>query len=720
MPIEQANRAGKAKRYFAIPMVVGAAERRKALYGAIEMDFEANRVTTRDADLVVSEVTAAMANRIIKPELERIKWDIVDRLVWELRPVIKVAWNAAGGVLVRRPKLVNEARTMLPGGDGYVENLPVDSNVWHKRSTTGALEYDELGATGAPVFGALGPIEFFCDPQAGSAGVARARYAGDTRSIDAGELYERFTSPLALPGNSERLDKWNGWSKRLCASSYEEEILTARGWSVTASLDTRGIITDIYYRPSVGAGLPFGFHAVLLTELPITSGSPSGGKGGLVLVWERLRFPYPLGYIDDAIEVGDARQFYGDSYVRLTSGINRGINFLLSNAVAASDAANKPRVAVTGSAIEKGDVSMLDTEMADVLLANGQDIKVSSLDTQLAGSLLGTSLVGSLIEAASLVTNSAPGSIPSQELATVARRGLLYEASVANVVKERLGRALTRSCLLGLSELQSRCSVADMVELTPEIDEGEIMLFKDSNLLTGTTIALRRSVFFAGNVEARIAFLNAIAQAKELASEHMDADQLSELMNYRDALGPTARDRIVERAEAENSMLLRGPIRNVARNKEGKLVEVVLPNSGVIDSDNDDIHIPIHQRPLDDPKRELLSPAYRRRLLEHLHAHYIKKQRAQDAANAQRMAMEQAMRGGLPQQGAPGGEMPQQGVGPQGEPAASGPAYDVEEEIADSAMRRLREAEVTAANSAEGGGEPAAAPPTEEPVAGAQ
>jgi len=584
--LKQPRKAKKLRRYYSVPAVIGAAERRKAMYGKMALDFEASRLTTTDDDLVVAEVMQNHANRVEKPALEDVKWVFVDKVVWELRTLLKVWWDVAGG--------------------------------------------SDLGLRGVPAFRPLGPLEYFIDPACGWRGVAGARYVGDQAVVDAGEVFERYaTDSDRDKGNAKRLTNWEHWGKDLVLSSEEAQIWGLKDMATQSSVASTCVLADVYFRPAPGLKLPNGLHAIYI--LP-TSGGDSGGKfeDGLVLRWEPWKHTPP--YIDDAVEVMNPQYYFGDAYARLTGPLNKAMNFQLmaANAIAENNA--KQLLFQTGGEI--GETAFKSAQQ----LGKGASMMVDGLiynpdpNVQLgwmgqSGAALQLRMFDMFTQGIGLVTNSAPNAQPAPELATQAQRAMLYEASVMGVVKERVSRAILKACLLGMQWSQRYNTTADLRKMLPEQGESELSLFKKADLVRNTQVKLRQSTFFSGNVEARLTFAHAIAQMDpSITRKYIPDDNFRELLNTRDEVGPSEWDRAQECAEAENGRLKKDVLRSKTIDpKTGKTVMAVLPDEGVLDTDNHDAHIAVHKHPLDDPNRHLMDPGFKRRLLNHIAWHEQKR-----------------------------------------------------------------------------------------------
>jgi hypothetical protein len=230
------------------------------------------------------------------------------------------------------------------------------------------------------------------------------------------------------------------------------------------------------------------------------------------------------------------------------------------------------------------------------------------------------------------------------------------------VVKARVGNALVKACLAGMVRSQRFHSVDDLRALLPDVEPEELRTWKMADLTQNTTVRLRRSSFFAGDPTARTQFLGMLVQGGPLVIQHMDADQLSELLNYRDELGPSELDRQRELAEAENARLRRGELQILG--SEGKFITASF--EGVMDTDNDVEHIKVHRRTLADPQRHLLDPGFKNRLLLHIKQH---------EANLMKKGIANAQQAMLAQVAAQGGGQPpaREPVAPRG-PEPSGQA----------------------------------------------
>jgi hypothetical protein len=155
--------------------------------------------------------------------------------------------------------------------------------------------------------------------------MARARYAADQRIVDAGELFERFVTEENDLGGV--LQAYQGWSKRLTISATEEAIWRLRHLETQGEAETKLILTDMHFRPSPGLGLPQGLHVIFATGESLDDASEL--SEGVVLKWEPLRWPFDLPYYDDCVEIENAQYYFGDTYTRLTGGLNKGLNEML-------------------------------------------------------------------------------------------------------------------------------------------------------------------------------------------------------------------------------------------------------------------------------------------------------------------------------------------------------------------------------------------------------
>jgi hypothetical protein len=615
------------KRYYSVPVVVGAAERRKALYGNLALDFEMTRLTTCDADLTVADVGQDAANRVVKQAFDAIKWTYIDKLVWEFRSVIKNEWDKNAGVQVALPVLTNNPRTMFRRGGKqmFYRNRRVGQEVYQARNPdSGLLLTEKPVVTGGPVCYALSPIDYLIDPSCGAGGMAKARYAGDQRIADAGELFERFVTKDN--GLDKVLSEYAGWSKRLTISQAESDIWAYRNLSTDGEVDNKLILTDFYMRPSPGLYLPQGLHAVFATGTSLDDTNLL--SDGVVMVWEVLPWPFELPYFDDAVEIENAQYYYGDTYARLTGPLNKGLNEMLLYRTAAAARAAKTVSFVSGhdDKATGGFVINRPTEDDTIIASKSVEARLSQVELPNSGALVQADLYNEFYSAMALVTNSQANTPPdADQKATAMRAGMMYEVSVAGVVRERVMRAVLRSTLHNLRQMQRFLSPTEMQAFLPEHDVEELVMFRDAELRYNTTVKLRQTSFFQGNPDMRLAMLARLAQfPPEMLEKAVDIDQLRELVNARDEIGPTENDRQIRRARAENAKLVRGPLRR--KNASGKLV--LAPDFGVLDIDNDEVHYKIHMQPLEDSLRENLSAEYVRRLLEHASEH---KRRAMDA-----------------------------------------------------------------------------------------
>lgn len=669
-----AGRPAYRQRFYPVPIVISAAQQRQATYGALPLDFEMSRLTTCDQDLTIADVGQDGANRIVKPALDAIKWTFFDKLCWEFRPVIKNEWDANAGVQISAPVVTGDAKEVFTRGGKkqFYRNRPLgrdrsgEMRYWRRNSENGLLLTEKPRVTGAPVCSALSPVEYLIDPSCGPAGMARARYAGDQRVVDAGELFERFVTKEN--GLADLLSGYAGWTRRLTVSNVEATIWGYRKLNTEGEVENKLILTDFYMRPSPGLGLPQGLHAVFATGLSLDDANAL--NDGVVLVWESLRWPFDLPYYDDAVEIENAQYYFGDTYARLTGGLNKGLNEMLLYQTMAAARAGKTVSFVAGhdAANDKFDVQH-PTEDDTVIASTNPQARMSNVELPNSGALIQANLYGAFLEAMRMVTSDqSPVPPDPDQKATGIRAGLMYAASVAGVVKERSAKAFLRATLAHLRNCQHYLTPKELQAFLPEHGIEELIEFRDAELRYNTVVVLRQTAFFHGNPEQRLAMLARLAQFPEkLLEQVVDLDQLRELVNSRDELGPTERDRQRRRARAETARLVLGPIRH--KNSDGKLV--VAPDYGVMEIDDDVVHYNEHIKPLEDPQRENLSAEFKRRLLEHAGEHksrVIQAQQQQLMQQLQLRVLEQKMTQQAAAPSSGGAETAGQGTGGAGQP----------------------------------------------------
>ena len=662
------------QRFYPVPIVIGAAQQRIATYGAMPLDFEMVRLTTCDQDLTIADVGQDAANRIVKSTLDAIKWTFFDKLCWEFRPVIKNEWDRNAGVEIAAPVRTNEPRTTFRVGRTKKvlktpnPRLGADA-YWRRHPETGLLLTEKPIVTGAPTCSALSPLEYLIDPSCGPAGMARARYAADQRVVDAGEIFERFVTEEN--GLADVLQKFTGWTNKLIRTAAEESIWGYRDMEVKSEVENKLILTDFYMRPSPGMGLPQGIHCVFVVGQ--TLDDEDSGEG-VVLVWEALPWPFDLPYFDDAVEVENAQYYFGDTYSRLTGGLNKGLNEMLLYRTMAAARAGKTVSFIAGHDRQSDTFTVTHpTEDDTVIASSNPGAKMSSVELPNAGAIIQSQLVGEFLSFMSLVTNAQSPTPPDPEQkATGIKAGLMYTAQVSGVVKDRAARAFLRATLAHLRGIQHHLNPKELQAFLPEHGVEELIAFRDAELRYNTTVALRATTFFSGNPDMRLAMLARLAQfPEELLNQVVDLDQLRELINSRDELGPTERDRQRKRARSETARLVLGPIRH--KNTDGKLV--VAPDYGVLENDDDVVHYSECMKPLSDPQRENLSAPYKRRLIEHGGEHkrrIIAAQQQQLMQQLQLRVLEQKMtQAAAPSQG--GAETAEgTGGGNQPNPVAAG------------------------------------------------
>lgn len=662
---KQSREKGKG-RYFSVPILNGQGERRKALYGALPLDFECGRMTTCDDDYTIAEFLKDLSNRFIKQQLDLIKWPFVDKLTWEFRPVLKVEWDKSGGVRRETPVLTDQEFTKY--GKRTVRNKRMDDGTgFWLRDENEVLKTERPALTGTPVFAPLGPLEYLIDPACGWRGIRGARYFADQRVVDASEVFERWANDSTEHGKAVKklLLDWE-WGSRLTMSAAEAEIWSLRDINVAASTPTKAVLTELFMRPRENTGLTQGAHGLILTCEGLDAGLSTDG---LILKWEPLRWPYDIPACDDAVEIVDSHYYYGNTSNNLAGGLARGLNQVFSSAVKNAMRSNKTWAFATG--VESRDGGKVETTQLSpddaLVVVPGDNAKISSLQFGGNAAMLQARFMEPFLEAIGMATNTSPGTATNEQLASSVNRGLMYEASVANAVKERMTTSIVRAVLMAARMSQRYMSVDDFKAVLTDKDDTEVYLFRDADLTHNTNIKLRTASFFAGNMDARMRVLAMAAQGRELFEKYVPPEQIRELLNMRDELGPTDEDKELERAEKENAMLRRGPIRR--KRQDGK--EVVLAFEGVMETDDHLVHIKKHKEPLSDPNRESLSIGYLERLLRHMkqHVKIVQAAQTEQMSNmilAERLAASKfAAQGGVPTAGP--------GQGPAAAPSGGSP-----------------------------------------------
>ena len=655
MAEKQARDKGK-RRAFSVPVMIGAAERRKALYGALPLDFECSRMTTCDDDYTIAEYMSDLSKRFLSAELEQAKWIYMDKLVWEYRPVLKVEWDSTGGVLSQAPILTDDEFTKYKAG--RVRNKKVGDGFWRRDEGNNLMRTPPV-PTGIPRFCPLGPLDYLIDPACGHRGVRGARHFADQRIVDASEVFSEWANDSTELGKKAarilQNGGWGGWNANLTITQAESEIWALRGLRPSGTTQTKAVLTEAFFRPRPGLGLPEGLHCLFLASGGIDSGT---FNSGVVLRYEPLRWPYDIPAYDDGVEIVTSRYYYGDLNTNLSGGLNRGLNQLFSSAVYNASRLGKRVSYATGVDQAPGGPSLRDgiqeiTSDETLVVLPGNASIVQS-DRSGSAAQIQMSFLAPFIEAMNISTNSGAGGMPTGEAVGIAQRGMMYEASVANAVKERAAATFTGAMLLGMRMCQRFHSVDDLQAILPDKDPTETILFRDADLTHNTSVALRQASFFAGNMEARLSVVAMAAQGKDLFEKYVPGDQLRELLNLRDSLGTTAEDDEVERAEKENGMLRRGPI---VRNDHGKMVEI--PFQGVMETDDHPAHIRTHLKILRDPNRESLSVDYLSRVLLHVNQHFKFEAAMQQVAMTNAFAAQAASQdkvtalGGPPAEGQP-------------------------------------------------------------------
>jgi hypothetical protein len=485
--------------------------------------------------------------------------------------------------------------------------------------------------TGAPKFLALGPMEYLVDPQAGMAGVSNGRYIGRQRVIDAGEVFQRY----AAPGSQleKLLSDWEGWSSRQYVSTAESEVWSMRGVQTGDGPDTKAVLTEMMFMPKRFMGLTQGLHVLALTANGVDEG-PS--TDGFILDWEPLRWPFDFPVRDDAVEITNSKYYYGDVNTRLIGGLNRGLNKMYSDMVHAAGRASKTVAIGTGVDTGEGAAPTKIEQISDddtLILIPGDQARIQSLNMSGQNASLQASLLPQFLLAINATTGSAialpPGSVPDQQAIVMA------EVAAMKRLRDAMGRALTGSALMAVRRCQRWLSVNDLTTIMKDKNPAQCRLFKDAELRYDTSVDLKQSGYFLGNLDALLKFVAMLAQGGNIIEKYIDPDQITAAINLRELSGPTARDGSIKRARAENAMLRFGPI--TRKTKGGKTI--VLPFEGVLPTDNHMAHIPIHGEVLENPNREMLSEDHLDRVLLHNMQHM---KFLQDAAQQQQAQTIQA------------------------------------------------------------------------------
>lgn len=542
--------------YHSINFTLGLAMLRAARYLGLVPEWVTRMDTGKESDRYIAEVVASLLKLLVDPEREREKPMLIDSMVFGAHTVLKVAWDPSAGVELGIPRKTRKETPYSLGEEPLVEfkvgrkKFPVGkAKVYHEVDDRGAKLYDTR-MTGAPVFRALGPMEFNFDPTAGARGVHAAQWAFDSRRVSAEELYRLY------PKKWDELRKFV-WSDKTISGETERNIRGQSGSPTTSKYSQTALLFDFYYKPAPNFGLDNGAHECFITNDEVTP--KPGNTNNLELEWGDLKTPRKcLPYIDGAVEGFDGNDWWGFTMFNMSSAAQQQVNLFLTLASEAAEAGSHlTAVGLENDAAADGEptiVAATENMPRGVRLLK---VKNNFRDMKNIGSPnvvpIDLAMMKTVIELVESATNTRGTSPAGMDLATEVKRALEQDRTVIGATMRRIINVAIESSLLAIEWIQQCASPDDIKGLLVQHDKDEVQAFFDSRLRPH----LRLEVKGAALIDDPAIILQLMNTLPQMPGwdKIFSPQTLADMLSLGRRFGQTQRDYHVERAERENTRL---------------------------------------------------------------------------------------------------------------------------------------------------------------------
>lgn len=704
------QQTSQKRLYYNVNVLLSMAGLRQANYASTPTEFLAHRLTLCEADRITAEVSAGLVNRYYSPQLERGKKALTTSVCWQGHTMLHMVWDPTLGP-TRRPRQpvettepTSEYAAKGPTGRRTekvtVNNKPLgrttavpkqgvvaaalramgrdeteEAQVYQKMDQWGNLMFNDI-PTGLPRVDVVGPVDYVVDELAREGGIADARFAAVVKRVDAAYLYEQFGDESKYPGAMAKLTAWKNWSGRIDANIADKYVREKQGAPNTSSGEQSATLTIFYLLPASQLGLSHGLYCIIVSE-----GSPESDDApgsAMVLYWDELPPPHMIPLIDGAVEIATPSSFYGQTYVQKGAPLNHQLNRIYGYIDEAAALASQRWLAgQAGDAQQPYRTESVGAAGAAtvVIPPNGAVPGQAITELRFDGSqIFQMTLVKDIIHTMEdLCHTHGPSANQQSDLAVEVMANLQRDESVAGQVKQGIAGQYSRGAHYFLRLLQVYASVADLQRLMPDYVEQDLVTFKNSDLGEySTLLRLKQTTMLSNNPALQNEYMKSFAQMGDRIWQVVTPRELASVFLSQSTLGETASSRAEEVAERENSRM-RIPVKWKTPPDADGNGGVIAEGSGpdpvalVAPSDPDDLHLDIHHKPLDDPRRDLLPIDYLVRLDQHCARHEAQKMSKLMKAAQQAALTQAAVQATLEQAGVqPPGQPGQPGQQPQG------------------------------------------------------
>jgi len=550
--------------------------------------------------------------------------------------------------------------------------------VYQKMDQWGNLLFNDI-PTGMPRVDVVGPVDYVVDPLAREGGMADARFAAVVKRVDAAYLYEQFGDESKYPGAMTKLTAWEKWSKRIDANAADRFVREKQGAPNDSAGEQSATLTIFYMLPASQLGLPHGLYTII-----VSAGSPESDDSpgeAMVLYWDELPPPHLIPLIDGAVEIMAASSFYGMTYMQKGAPLNHQLNRIYGYIDEAASLASQRWMVGPRSQPQQGYRTETVGAAAGAIVVQPPDgtapeavIKELPFDSS---QMFQMTLVKDIIHMLEDLSHThGPQMNQGSDLAVEVMANLQRDESVAGQVKQGIAGQYSRGAHYFLRLLQIYATLNDLQRLMPDYVKEDLETFRNADLGEFSTILrLKQTTMLSNNPALQSEYMKSFAQMGERIWQVVTPEELASVFLSHSTLGETASSREEELAERENSRMRKPAKWKTPPDAEGKggvMAEGSGPDpvSMVAPSDRDEIHLRIHDKPLKDPRRDLLPVDYLTRVDQHRARH--EQQEGEKAVKAARMAalMQAAAQAALQETG----NAPPPGQGqqpPQGGPGAS-------------------------------------------------
>jgi hypothetical protein len=554
-----ADRTGqKTLTYHSINWSYGAAQNRIGKWLAFEPDPVFSMDTGREDDRMVADVCARAWRKMMAEKVALLMEEVADTAAYIGRPIVKKTWDPRGGIAVREERETFERTNFFlrevmdhKVKIGKIKMFKGKKRLYQAVDPKSDLPLWTERMTGCPDFITLDATSFNLDPSA-KAGVRAANWAMDQLVLPSSYFYETY------PEHAAKFDAFD-WSPSVALDETEVAIRGLSQLPDSSDYVACGVLTDLYIRP-IESLLPDGLNLLIL--------STNNGANGPMILLEPGDKPIgtprcDLPYIDDFFEVKD-RNYWSFTQNHVASYAQRVSNTHMSIAAAAAEAGAK--VILFAKSQGEKDKGIKASTIAGlpngILVVAGPDFPIEGVNLQILQNAQTVPTQGWMMDKAIALsqasTANAGNTGPNNEdFSSQVARAMQSDSTATGMVIRRWWRGYKRLMLLGLEDIQEKCSEKDLLDgLLAEMGSKNrlpgVRKFRSADLRGHLKIEPKFGLASESDEAMLMGFLKFSAQ---YGGQATDPQEIMDLLMRRRKFGTTCRDVNIDRANEENDLL---------------------------------------------------------------------------------------------------------------------------------------------------------------------